>query len=388
VRPEVELLLACAGPQPATPERVRALAGQALDWDWLLTAARHHGVAPLLARRLGTSAPPALRTMVEDSTRRSLRLTAELIRLLDLLRARGIAAVALKGPALAMVAYGDVALRPCRDLDLLVARADLARAGAVLVAAGYSPPALTHARRTAALTASHHTLFTRDDGDIVELHWELRPPEVVRLHPTTLRSRLRAVRLGGTSVPTLGAEDHILHLCLHGASHAWHRLEWICDVAWFLSAVPLDWELLAREARALGARRALALGFRLANDLLDAPPPPEPLRSWAARRPVRRFAAFVSDRLFRNAKPDPSAPEIRWVQLGAQDRWRDRARALYHLAFTPQPVDWALVSLPDRLYPLYRLVRPLRLAAKFGAALIRVLSSPAQTGTPRRRRAT
>jgi len=50
----------------------------------------------------------------------TLRLTAELFRLLELFSANGISALLIKGPVLAAQAYGDPCVRSYGDLDLLV----------------------------------------------------------------------------------------------------------------------------------------------------------------------------------------------------------------------------------------------------------------------------
>src|SRR2546426_10956064 len=101
--------------------------------------------------------------------RRNLCLTGDLLSLLELFEARGIPAVPFKGPVLAVQAYGDVALREFRDLDILVTHRDITRARELLLARGFSaesdPPWNWHQR------------LRRDDGLIVELHSEFAPPE-------------------------------------------------------------------------------------------------------------------------------------------------------------------------------------------------------------------
>jgi hypothetical protein len=52
------------------------------------------------------------------------------------------------------------------------------------------------------------------------------------------------------------------------------------------------------------------------------------------------------------------------LMLRLRERWRDRLRFLWRLASTPGPGEWSAVRLPDRLFPLYWLVRVFRLAAR------------------------
>lgn len=86
------------------------------------------------------------------------------------LAAAGIAARPLKGPALAELAHGDVGLRRSGDIDLLVSRAALHDAVALLVADGYAPPADPVDRE--GLPALHFRL-EGDRRTPVELHWRV-----------------------------------------------------------------------------------------------------------------------------------------------------------------------------------------------------------------------
>jgi len=47
-----------------------------------------------------------------------------------------------------------------------------------------------------------------------------------------------------------------------------------------------------------------------------------------------------------------------------RERWRDRIRLFWRLAFTPGPGEWTAVSLPAMLSPGYLIVRGCRFCAK------------------------
>ena len=92
----------------------------------LQKAALAHGVFPSLYRWLSDSCPEATppevlagwQQLYKTHARRNLKITAELISILTLFESQGIVAVAYKGPVLAAVAYGDIALRQFDDLDI------------------------------------------------------------------------------------------------------------------------------------------------------------------------------------------------------------------------------------------------------------------------------
>src|SRR5687767_3621410 len=95
-----------------------------IDGARLLHLARTHGVLPLLYRSLHTIGPDlvpqdaltTLRHHVRANAQRNLFLAGTLLKLVRLLEAHGIAAIPYKGPVLATLAYGNVALRQFGDL--------------------------------------------------------------------------------------------------------------------------------------------------------------------------------------------------------------------------------------------------------------------------------
>src|SRR5690606_18664262 len=114
--------------------------------------ARREGVTAALWPRLrraldlagGGAALPA---EVEEAFRREAmvaefgarRLEARLQEVLHVLAARGVEPVLLKGAGLAYSAFGGMARRPMRDLDLLVPPEAMAPAMAALRSAGWAP---------------------------------------------------------------------------------------------------------------------------------------------------------------------------------------------------------------------------------------------------------
>jgi len=197
----------------------------------------------------------------------------------------------------------------------------------------------------------------------------------MRLPFDELWERRAAIPLGRRTVPTLSREDLALALCAHGTHHQWDRLAWIADVARLLHPdAGVDWDTASERAHRLGGTRMLGLAVRLASDLFGVEPP-IPCRPLIADRRVIRLAADVVARLFQRPPTVDVDLRRRLFHLRAHERLRDRARYLLWLVGRPNQGDWAVVSLPDALALLYYLIRPLRLAAKYTARLVRALAS-------------
>lgn len=116
----------------------------AVDLPRLLELARKHGVVGHLGACLNildavipSEITQALLERQREHNFLSLRLTAELFRLLELFNRNEISVLVIKGPVLAAQAYGDPSLRSYGDLDLLVRQPDIRRVTELMMV---SPP--------------------------------------------------------------------------------------------------------------------------------------------------------------------------------------------------------------------------------------------------------
>jgi hypothetical protein len=165
----------------------------------------------------------------------------------------------------------------------------------------------------------------------------------------------------GRSVLALSPEDQLQMLCVHGRSHAWSRLIWVCDVAETLRTESVDWEALLLQASDTGSLRMVLLGLRLAEGLCGAPLPESVKRRIDADRVVDGLHAHVLDVL---AGREVSAVSEFLFQGKTRDTVAERLGFSVGALFTPTPADFHIGGgrFPT---PVYRLIRPLRLARKY-----------------------
>jgi len=350
-----------------------------VDWDRVIEAAEHHAVAPLLTRRLAAlpeGAPPyvlaRLSARFDANALRNVALSQELAELLGRLALHGVSAMPIKGPTLALCAYGDLALREFGDLDIVVRPSDLDHARALLDGWGYQPLARLSPTGERALRASdHHVPLVHERSKLmVELHWSLdngRPGRY--LDADWVWKNARTVSLLGRDVPSLSWSALLVYLCVHGAKHGFSRLGWLRDIAGVLAAAP-EGELAAAAelASEVDARRRLALGVRLAREFLGAP----------ARRDVEPVELPDWDALERDVHAllfgAGGTGLASWIafQCATFDKLRDRAGYWFHTLAAPHVADVEALTLPRWLAGAYYVFRPARLAAREARALFGV----------------
>jgi hypothetical protein len=299
-----------------------------------------------------------------------LFLTAQLLKLLELFQRRGIEAIPFKGPALAVLAYGDVTLRRFGDLDILIRKKDFARTKQLLIGQGFhSWSDLTPTEEAAHVASEHAYTFVSEDKKLsIDLHWDLLQRRFAIFETETLWNRLTPLFIAGREIFSLKVEDLLLYLCLHNAKHEWNRLAWICDVAALVRAQPrIEWNLLWKTAERLRCRRVLVLGLSLATETVGIDLP----ESVAKRidRKTLATAIRLRNRLFAEKLPYLEIVNQIVFYSKMRERWWDQIpyfRHVLHRLFHPRQNDRDVLPLPAGFAYLYYVFRPLRLIAIFG----------------------
>jgi hypothetical protein len=378
---EAELMLCCARLHldSARRERIAFLLGEKPDWNRLVALAAEHGLLPLLYRHLEAMSAAVPREIFvqlwghhETNARRNRALAGELSKILELLDANGIPALPYKGPALAVAAYGDLALREFGDLDILLRPQDVLPAKALLQAQGYVPEyGLRPAAEAALLRSSliYHLVVTHPARAVmVELHWRTDadyPVEAVAgdaWWSSAENSGAREQKVRGFT-----AEELLLILCVHGTKHAWSRLLWLADISELIRRHPeLKWEWVMTKAAQLGCRRRLAVGLLLAHRLLEAPLPEKTKNEIEATAGAGKLAREIAGRLFDS----PRGAMTVFARLRFELRLQHErpGRQLAHgikVVLAPTLVELSRWPLPRLLYFLYPLIRAARLTAKY-----------------------
>ena len=370
---EFRLLLACCstGPLHDAAHDLTWLLESSPDWKRVLPRAEHHGVVPLVHQRLqGISGVPQairdeLRQRYENNARRNLVFVGELIRVLEGLEAHGIETIPYKGPVLAEIAYGDLALREFSDLDVLVRRQDLARAKEALKVLQYLPNLeLSPAEEQAYLRSGYELTLDGPLGkNLLEIQWAIVPRFfAVEFSVEDFFTRAKVAYLGARKVKTLSPEDLLLALCVHAAKHAWTRLCWLRDIAG-VSQQPLDWKLVTQSARELGIQRILEVSLLLASRLLGASVPD--VASLGEDATSRKLAEEIAAHIPNSDDYRTDTMDYIRLMLRVRERSADKWHLVSRLAFTPSVNEWQLVRFPAALFPLYQVVRMYRLTRRF-----------------------
>jgi hypothetical protein len=355
----------------------------AADPAELATLAARHGIEGLVLRGGGRLEGASALTAVAGNLER----IRELHRVVAVMEAAGIPTTAMKGPALAVQAWGDVSARSYGDVDLLVPPERARDTVAALLAAGY-----VDRRARYGLEPSpahwHDWSFTAPDGrTLVEIHWSLvapaRYPGVDSAEVWQAGAREEVTLPGGT-VWALAPEVQLPYLAIHATAHHWGWLEFPLTLAGLVrrAGSTLDWEALRDRARRWRCRRITTVGLLLARELaggdtLDLPPAVR--RALDADAEAARLARWYGTMLLgerasgagADSGPGPDSgagsawyqgsPALWWRRMRMEDTAPARLRAGWVLLFGTTTAEWEATPAPSRVpAPVRRMLRLLR----------------------------
>ncbi len=331
--------------------------------EGLLALAERHRVVPLLA--VGASATPhePLRRRMLALAQLTVRLERELAVIAVCLSAARVDFLVLKGPAMARQAYPVPEWRAYDDLDLWVASRDLDAALAALAAAGYRrmPPLDARTAACARRAGIEAALTHPERRRLVEMSHGDRALAPTARAAKEVRSCAVELEVAGARVRAPAPRHALLLACAHGAHHRWDRLGWVADVAGlWMRLSSADREAALATASRWRMETILGLGLRLAVDhfgvRLDGP---AAALGDAAR--VRLLADRVGLEQIGADSARAAMPERLRFERDALDSVLQRAQTMAEWIFHPTMGDFDAVPLPSALYPLYAVVRPLRL---------------------------
>jgi hypothetical protein len=313
------------------------------DWLVIRRCAGQHRLRPMLNQLVRGSwakhpVPEAFRVnchrSYDSALTRQFERRALLLEVAEALTAAGIDFAVLKGCALLGGVYPNPALRPIRDLDLLIRPSDVAQASQLLIdQCGCVPESHIAGKMLDDYTVHKHAepLWNAARGVPIELHVRLvdRPRSGdggLLFDPERLLARAVPRKLGSRALPCLAWPETLLHLIAHGVhDHQFNNGPLLLtDAVAIARSGEVDWEefwQLAEDGGWTGATR-------LTNDLLiyltgnEAAPFGDP-HGAPTPKPVLRSAAVL---LLQERSP--TAGVSGWSRLHARPSLRSLLKRL------------------------------------------------------------
>ncbi len=325
---------------------------ESVPLDALVAVALRHQLGGLVSRWLesaaaaGIDVPAALREPFTQARFQSAlqagRVISRLRSVVDRLNTAGIEPIALKGGARLARAEPDAQLHYATDLDVLVAHADVEKATAILLAAGYRQEFPSDRIAFFAQRHQHRApLIVPGERVPVELHVTLSTPRSVTqpLDYTGLVAHTEVVAGPAGNVRVLDRVHSAVHLAYHGHDlRVWRDIVLLSRLLRAMTPKERnDFQALASAERRDRVRlqAAIAAADALAGCSVDLAPDVRRYLAWSLEREdfpelLRRRAHLIEGIVARNPRH----------YLG----WRESLRQLrgwaYNVAVTPAIVRY------------------------------------------------
>jgi hypothetical protein len=262
-----------------------------LDWDSFLKKARENGISAVVYSKLNKIKKdcPHIPSFVFEELKKIYYMNAtknslifeELGKVLDTFRKNGIQVIVLKGAALAEKIYGNLALRPMTDVDLLAKKEDLFSLDEQMKILGYRPSDIA----IADIDVSSTYLTTLDYRSLspnfpsFHVHWHFvnsTIPNESYIKNIKIEDIWRdAEKTNIADAETLVMAPHhlLIHLSEHALriTHSLSKLSLLGDISEAVNFYRerLDWDRLIQDSLKFGLSQMVYISLYFASGFLE-----------------------------------------------------------------------------------------------------------------------
>jgi len=346
------------------------------NWENFKNAIIAHGLLPIIFKKLTQEMHQyvpidilkELHQEYNHLLKKNMLMSIELTSLMRLLEDNNINALAIKGPTLSILAYGNVINRPYTDLDILIDKKDIFKTATILLEHQYSSSYnIKLLKEKVYLKLDNDFNFFTKQGTHIEVHWRLLRGIIGEDLPFNRYFTTKTkVRINQTSVNTLNLEDLLVYLCIHGSKHAWERLEWINDIHMLIDNNAIDWEKVLKSAEEMDAFISLYLGLHLAKTFYAIVLPSyinEELQNEKIKLLVQEVIYFLNSDLINSANYT-LYKKLNWFQAQLISSKKKKLQHYISRYLKVTRNDYLFLPLPSYLIWLYYFIKPFRIAYK------------------------
>ncbi len=303
-------------------------------------------------------------------------LAKELVKVNQLLEENGVEVLNWKGPTLALQAYGDLALRQFQDIDTLVKHEDLEKAKAILLENGFED--ITPQNRNPEYSAGRgYEFFNTKKRYELELEYSIfLARSVLDYDYDGMFERASSTSFGNEQIKTLSIEDNLLFTSFHGTKHLWFRLRWFADI---LGKFELNKDEILSTIDDFEQKQLIAFCIYIAYKEFNLEGSAnftnlhELLLKYNIHN-LKHFNKIIHSRILQHNTLDSlvnhhqKAKMIAELVEGSENKKKYSNDIKYFnlwrrtkTKISPSQADYDLIKLPKPLYPLYFIVRAVRI---------------------------
>jgi hypothetical protein len=380
LKKENELILkcACCKVSPKNHSKIKKILRSDLDWNLIINQAKRHELICFLYLNLKdmdiefipSDILKELQSYYFQISGKNLSLYASLFKLLNLLKKNNIPTVPFKGPVQAQLLYGDLGLRSFSDLDILVKKKDAVKTRDLLITQGFiTDVEIPDKQIKTYLKKENFFHLANKTGTVnIDLHWEMTGRYSLKpIYYEDLEDHFKQIDISGKKIPTLSIEDILIHLCIHGTSHCWEKLEMICAIAEIIKSKEIkNWDIVIEKTLLLKCKKMVFVGLLLAEQLFEANLPNNIKAQIDKDNNIHTLTKKIINKIMNQTPAFTKSLSWRFssIHFSVRDNLLDRVRYAIRLFFQPTIREWDKYPLPNSFLFLYYCLRPYRLISE------------------------
>lgn len=270
-----------------------------LDWGIFLEKAREDGVSAVVYSRLNEIKQdwPSIPADIFEELKGDYYLNAtkntlifkELGKALEAFKKSGLKIIVLKGAALAEKVYGNIALRPMSDVDLLVKEDGMAYADEQLKTLGYRPAdaAVDEVDFSSTYLTTLDYRSPEENSPSFHIHWHFvnsTIPNESYIRDIKMENVWRDAEnteIAGVKTMVMAPHHLLIHLSEHAlrVTHSLSKFSLLCDINEAVNFYPeqLDWGRLINESFQFNLNRMVYLSLYFSSKFLETQIPEDVL---------------------------------------------------------------------------------------------------------------
>ena len=300
-REEDRLLLHCCrrGDDEQNKRMIIEAERNGLNWGVFLKKARENGVSAVVYSRLNEIKEdwPSIPADIFEELKGDYYLNAtkntlifkELGKALEAFKKSGLEVIVLKGAALAEKVYGNIALRPMSDIDLLVKEEDMAHADEQLKTLGYRPTdaAVDEVDFSSTYLTTLDYRSPEENSPSFHIHWHFVnstiPNEsyIRNIKIDNIWRDAEDTRIAGVETLVMAPHHLLIHLSEHAlrVTHSLSKFSLLCDIneAVNFYQEKLAWDRLINETYKFNLDRMVYLSLYFSSKFLETQIPEDVL---------------------------------------------------------------------------------------------------------------
>ena len=340
-----------------------------INWVKFVKLCTYHGTIPIAYKKLKTLEPgfipenivSRLKKLYQQIVQWNLVQSNQLIKVLKILNENNIHAIPIKGPVISMQAYGDIGFRMFQDLDILISHRDFISVFNLLCLNGYQPSRDLSAKRKKLWKRYRRDIEFKKNKTLIDIHQRITQAHSAFDLPDDQFKEKNFVEILNNKVPVLSLEETILYLIINSTKDQWNMLRMIADLSFLIHSNPeIKWDYVLERSKNMGIRRMMLTGLYLISKI-TVESLPGLIRSEIEKdKRIEDLSNNYRDQLLFKSGGNKTLDRVKSIS-DTLDSTYHKFRYMLYFIFTPTPEDFKWLSLPESIFFLYRIIRPIRL---------------------------